>query len=347
MYHQDKCSHQWTQSSPFVPNWAQQTPTPACPSKCEQEPVAPNPVLTTTATLQMCTPIQLVQTSPTTVLVTVSIPAEVIFTLPTKALEIKNIKKSLKVTQCRVFNFSPLVPGKPQDTPKLFLGGFVRKDIQYSETTSQTAHTVEGTIKDFVVDIPYTCVVDLGHDLVMPPTQFNQQLEYTFSSSDPLPTGFSPKDKLLSGDISELNMVSTEFLNTLPTCKLVYSQINEMDDAIDRVLLKGGPFAEGTFRTVQEKMMILIQLRLTFDTAINPICHQKDCKLLSPCELPILNKVEKNIVSCSLIVIINFLLLIMLELRKSCCHSNPPKLPKPSTTPNSSNPFNSCKPWKD
>ena len=47
-----------------------------------------------------------------------------------------------------------------------------------------------------------------------------------------------------------------------------------MDDAIDRVPLKGGPFEEGTFRTVQEKMIILIQLQLTFQTAIDPIGHR-------------------------------------------------------------------------
>jgi hypothetical protein len=205
--------------------------------------------------------------------VTVSIPAETIFTLPTKALELKKIRKNLKITQCRFFNFSPPVPGKPQDTPKLFLGAFVRKDIQYSEAIRQTAHTVEGIIKDFVVDVPISCVIDLGH-LVIPPTLFSQQLEYEFLSSKPLPSGFSPKDTLMSGDISELNMVSTEFLNQLPTCRLVYSQINEMDDAIDRTPLVGGPFEEGTFRTVQEKMIILIQLQLTFQTAIDPICHK-------------------------------------------------------------------------
>lgn len=269
MFIEKKCPHEWNQVSPFVPTWAKQTPTPECPP--ESEPVTPNPVFPATATLPMCTPIQLVQTSPTTVLVTVSIPAEAVFTLPTKALEIKKIKKNLKVTQCRFFNFFPRVPGKPQDTPKLFLGGFVRKDIQYSEPTHQTAHTVAGTIKDFVVDVPYSCVIDLGSTLVIPPTLFSQQLEYEFLNSQPLPSGFSPKDHLMSGDISELNMVSTEFLNSLPTCTLVFSQINEMDDAIDRVALAGGPFEEGTFRTVQEKMIILIQLRLTFDTAIDPI----------------------------------------------------------------------------
>ncbi|WP_461390076.1 CsxC family protein [Desulfosporosinus fructosivorans] len=194
--------------------------------------------------------------------------------MPTKALEIKTIKKHLIITQCRFFNCFPPVCGIPNDTPKLFLGGFVRKDIQYSEPTRQTATTVEGTIKDFVIDLPFTCVVDLGN--IHTPTLFSQRQEYEFSSSTSLPSGFSPKDKLLSGDLTEFNLVSQQFLNTLPNCELIYSQINEMDDPLDRVPLLGGPLDEGVFRTVQEKMIVLIQLRLTFPTEINPPhphCH--------------------------------------------------------------------------
>ncbi|ODA38755.1 CsxC family protein [Desulfosporosinus sp. BG] len=273
MSNQNRCPHQWTQSDSFAPSWGQQTPTPgwlpACPPV---DHVEPNPVFPVTATLPTCTPLQVLQTSPNTALVTVSIPAETIFTLPTKALEIKKIKKNLKITQCRFFNFSIPVFGKPQDTPKLFLAGFVRKDIQYSEPTRQTKHTVEGTIKDFVIDVPWSCVADLGNTLAIPPTLFNQQQEYEFLSTQPLPSGFSTKDHLMSGDISEFNQVSNEFLNQLPTCTLVFSQINEMDDALDREPLKWGPFEEGTFKKVQEKMIILIQLRLTWQTQIDPPC---------------------------------------------------------------------------
>lgn len=263
MYKQNHCPPQWPQPAPFVPNWVRQTsPTPVCPPHNAQ--VTPNPVFPITANLPMCTPLEILQTSPSTVFVTVSIPAETVFTLPTEALEIKKIRKNLKITQCRFFNLTPPLPGIPQDTPKLFLGGFVRKDIQYTEAIRQTATTVEGIIKDFVVDIPYTCVVDLGSTLVIPPTLFGQRQEYEFSNTVSLPSGFSPKDRLISGDISEFNVVSNEFLNSLPSCALVFSQINEMDDAIDRVPLPGGPFEEGLFRTVQEKMIILIRLQLTF-----------------------------------------------------------------------------------
>ncbi|TGE37979.1 hypothetical protein E4K67_08265 [Desulfosporosinus fructosivorans] len=263
------CPHQWTQKDSFIPVWvSSMPPTTVCPQ--QNHAVTPNPVFPNHATLPTCTPLEVKKTAPGTVLVTVSIPTESIFTLPTKALEIKMIRKNLRITQCRFFNHLPPVCGIPNDTPKLFLGGFVRKDIQYSEPIRQTATTVEGTIKDFVIDLPFTCVVDLGGTHSISPTLFNQQQEYEFSSTTSLPLGFSPKDKLISGDLNEFNVISQQYFNTSPNCELIYSQINEMDDPLDRVRLPGGPFEEGFFRTVQEKMIILIQLRLTFPTEFNP-----------------------------------------------------------------------------
>ncbi|CAA7599597.1 Hypothetical protein DEACI_0223 [Acididesulfobacillus acetoxydans] len=224
----------------------------------------PNPAFPSTASLGQCTPLAVTQ-SGTDVFVTVSIPAEAIFTLPTLALEIKRVTKNVKITQCRFFNtIPPIASGQPSDTPKLFLAGFVRKDIQYSQVLTQTSTTVQGSIQDFVVDVPISCVVSLGTGISVPATTFGQQQVYEFATSTSLPAGFASKDQLLSADLSEFNVLSNEFLNKLPTCHLVYSQINEMDEALDRVPLVGGPFEEGVFRTVQEKMVVVIQVRLAF-----------------------------------------------------------------------------------
>lgn len=43
-----------------------------------------------------------------------------------------------------------------------------------------------------------------------------------------------------------------------------------MDDALDRVALAGGPFEEGTFRTLQEKMVLVVQVKITFPTVLAP-----------------------------------------------------------------------------
>ncbi|SPF45818.1 conserved hypothetical protein [Candidatus Desulfosporosinus infrequens] len=257
------CSHQWTQTAPFTPAWAIETPsTPVCTRK--NQTVTPNPIFPSTATLPICTPLELKKTGPSTILISVSIPAEAIITLPTKALEIKMIRKSLKITQWRFFNSVPSEPGLPHDTPKLFIGGFVRKDIQYSEVNRRTATAVEGIIKDFVVDIPISCVVDLGKHFVFPPVHFNQQREYGFSRSIQCPSSYPSKGKMPSGDLTEFNVVSQEYHNPLPFCELVFSQINEMDSALDCMPSHCEPFEEGVFNTLQEKMIVLIQIRLTF-----------------------------------------------------------------------------------
>jgi len=278
---ENHCPHQWCQPTPFVPAWVVQTPAPElCPQPIQ--PITPNPIFPATAGLQMCSPLELKKVGPCTIVVTVSIPAESIITLPTKALEIKMIRKALKVTQSRFFNCTASVPGIPHDTPKLFLGGFVRKDIQYSEPVRQTATTTEGIIKDFVVDIPISCVIDLGKYLTFPPVHYDHQQEYGFAKSKSLPSGFSSKDQLISRDLTEFNILSQQFYNTLPTFRLLFSQINEMDDALDPMPLYGGPFEESTFRTLQEKMIILIQLEVTFPNYVDHAeCydqHDDDCK---------------------------------------------------------------------
>jgi hypothetical protein len=204
--------------------------------------------------------------TPGVLFITASFSAESVITLPTPALEIKRISKKVKLTQCRFFNAIPrIAKGKPADTAKLFMRGFVRKDIQYTEVTgTPTETTVAGTIRDFVIDIPISGVVDLGRCFTFPPQHFDQEKEYEYATSSSLPTGFAAKDHLLSPDLSEFNVISNKFLNVLTSCELIYTQINEMDDALDRVPLAGGPFEEGTFTKLQEKMVVVIQVKITF-----------------------------------------------------------------------------------
>lgn len=233
-------------------------------------PVTPNPLVPTNSTLPLLTPLAVSQAG-NTILVTASIPSEAIITLPTHALEIKRIMKKLKITQCRFFDApAPIAPGQPQDTPKLFLGGFVRKDIQYTEVKNQTYTTVEGKIRDFVIDVPVSGVINLGHGLVLPTLQFDQEQEYEYAQRTHLGHGFPEKERLLSPDLSEFNTVSNKFLNRLPKCELIYSQINEMNDQLDRVPLCGGPFEEGIFKTLQEKMIVIVQVALTFQAPLFP-----------------------------------------------------------------------------
>lgn len=196
------------------------------------------------------------------------IPAEAIITLPRRALEVKRISKKLFITQSRFLNApAPIITGAPQDTPKLFLRGFVRKDIQYAEALNQSTTVVDSNIRDFVVDIPISGVINLGTGLTLPTLRFDQDQEYENARRERINRpGFADKERLLSPDFTEFNLVSNKYLNLLPTTDLVFGQINEMDDELDRVPLAGGPLTEATFTTLQEKMFVVIQVLLTFRT---------------------------------------------------------------------------------
>ena len=118
----------------------------------------------------------------------------------------------------------------------------MRKDIQYSQVRNRTATTVEGDIRDFVIDVPIAGVVNLGTGLTLPTLAFDTEQEYEYSQRSSLGSGFAAKERLLSPDLTGFNVVSNKLLNRLPVCELVYSQINEMDDQLDCVPLCGGPF---------------------------------------------------------------------------------------------------------
>lgn len=192
---------------------------------------------------------------------TVQIDMDAKIKFPEPVLEIKQIKKNLKLTQCRL-----LLP-----TNKLFLKGFVRKNIQYATPKHSSKHAVLSEIHSLTVDIPFETVTEI--DFINHP-QFSRNpdtREFTFFSSNPLPKGFSQKEKLLSGDLSQFDQISGEVYNELPYCELLASHFIEYDEALNREMGKvfdeegecmEAPFEEGTFTKVEEKMVVELTLKV-------------------------------------------------------------------------------------
>ncbi len=212
-------------------------------------PVAPTLTLGTVYTK---TPVVLAE-------VTVQVNTVVPITFPAAILEIKDVKKRLKVTESRL-----VLP-----TNKLFLSGFVRKNFQIALPYAGTTTDVQSTLQSYTIDLPFAVVTDLtGKYLnapVLPSNNTRAEIEYFTSSS--LPTDFPEKDRLLAGDLSEFNQVSTEYFNELPYCELISATYTEMDEALGRVQgtvanVTTPPFEEGSFTTVQEKMAIDITLKV-------------------------------------------------------------------------------------
>ncbi|WP_078410883.1 CsxC family protein [Priestia abyssalis] len=183
---------------------------------------------------------------------TIQVNMDAMINFPEPVLEIKDIKKRVNLTQCRL-----LLP-----TNKLFVKGFVRKNIQYAspckEIEPSTSTTVSSDLHSFTVDIPFQCVTEIKKFLtkpVMPKT--NNREEFDFFVSKSLPSGFPEKDDLQTSDLSQFHQTSSQFYNELPFCELVSSKIIEWDEAIDRIPLPdSSPLGEGYFSTIEEKMVL-------------------------------------------------------------------------------------------
>jgi hypothetical protein len=187
---------------------------------------------------------------------TVQINADAIIDLPEYAWEIKRIKKHLKVTQCLLL----------QDTNVLFIKGFIRKNIEYTTRSCSSSEGICGDIKHCTVDIPFSCTTPVdfnGIDPLTPIPRTSAEFEY-LREQDISGPGFADKDRLLSGDLSEFNQISTEYFNELPFCELISSKIVEFDEQLNRVSPEGYsvPVGEKRFKSIEEKMVIFITLKI-------------------------------------------------------------------------------------
>ncbi|EIJ81307.1 hypothetical protein PB1_00130 [Bacillus methanolicus PB1] len=189
---------------------------------------------------------------------TIQTHVDTIINFPEPVLEIKDIKKRVKLTQCRL-----LLP-----TNKLFIKGFVRKNIQYAspcqEIEPSTSSTISSDLHSFTVDIPFQCITEIRHFLTKPVMpEINKRHEFDFFVSKPLPTGHPEKDELLTSDLSQFHQESTQFYNELPFCELISSKIIEWDEATDRQPLpNSSPIGEGYFSKIEEKMVLDLTIKV-------------------------------------------------------------------------------------
>jgi len=183
---------------------------------------------------------------------------------PTPVLEIKDIKKRLKITQCKL-----LLPSN-----KLFIKGFVRKNIQYASPVSSTPQSVFSTLQSFTVDHPFSHVEDLTGKYLKKPlnTHYTYRDEIEYASSTPLPNDLPASEHLISSSLSQFSQVHKEYLNELPYCELIWASFVEFDEAINRTtgsfsrgVCKGRsilPFEEGIFTRLEEKLVVDFQIKV-------------------------------------------------------------------------------------
>lgn len=175
--------------------------------------------------------------------------------LPEPALEVKDIKKRLKITQCTLL----------QPTNILFIKGFVRKNIDYSTGVCSTREGVCGEIHHCTIDVPFECSTPVTYTVAPAPLALNSFSEFEYFKVADLPNEYFPeKDNLLAGDLSEYNQFRTENFNELPFCELITARIFEFDEFVGRRRPHHDnlPFEERFFTKIEEKMVIELTLKL-------------------------------------------------------------------------------------
>lgn len=180
---------------------------------------------------------------------TVQIDVESKIKLPEPALEIKRIKKNVFLSQCR------LVAG----TNKVFLKGFVRKNIEYATIDCVTPKAICGDIKHATVQVPFQCTAEVS---CLRPAAIKK--------SPPAKTINYFDEENLGIDIKEQDLISAETFNEKIYCELEHSSIYEADIIEDGKPIQCHP-TEHEFMSFIEKEVIYLTLKLLRNQQIDCI----------------------------------------------------------------------------
>ena len=189
----------------------------------------------------------------------ITIPVEATITLDQRAIEIKRIKKNVFLTQSRLMPFSQ--DGRP-GTGILFVGGFIRKNIEYATQTCQTSGTgnICGDIRQCTVNIPFNFTTRISflrppvfHESTTPSELefFTNTLQGCDVCSDPI-IGRNPCDQ---------NFSFTEFFNEKPFAELVKASITEIDIHENSTPKCQNP-EEQMFTQLTEKIIVNLTLKV-------------------------------------------------------------------------------------
>lgn len=191
----------------------------------------------------------------------VQIDSESEIRLNEPAYEIKRIEKQVFLTQCRY------IP----PTDKVFIEGYIRKNIEYASKTCSKNHTINGTIKDTTVHIPFKAYTKVEFCKSKPKIKPNPPA---------LVARYFDQERM-GKDIREADRSNIEIFNEPVYCELEWSAVFDAD--IDH---KGCPIDglinEEEFQEFTDKSVVYICMKLLQNQQIclpdHPIHHFKEEK---------------------------------------------------------------------
>jgi hypothetical protein len=202
----------------------------------------------------------------------IEIDVEADIKLDEPAVEIKRIKKNLFLTQCKLLSMDKDKKGK------LFIGGFIRKNIEYATIIGQSPmyynYGLCGDIRHTTVKIPFECVAEI--DFICPPEFFENSFTKEIEIFSHMVSPCNPcEEKILGSDVCEQQFKHFERFSEKIMCELVDVNIIEADIRKNPVMMCSQMPNEQLFDCMVEKMVICIKLKLLQNQQIK--VQKTDC----------------------------------------------------------------------
>ena len=228
---------------------------PECSNKCEKPYGKKGPLVTK---------IPVVIAEPT-----IQIDVESLIQLEEPALEIKRIKKNIFITQCK------LLP----KTGKLFIGGFVRKNIEYANVTCIADKVISGDIKHTTLNVPFDCVTKIEYDIYPEFLRRDETKEFEVFTGNMKGCLNSCNKTVIGKDFCEQDFEDFEVFNEKIFCELVEAKIFEEDIHKEPKSIGECFPNEHVFDKLTEKMVIYVKLKLLqFQQVSIPGIHDGACE---------------------------------------------------------------------
>ncbi|MEW9503364.1 CsxC family protein [Jeotgalibacillus marinus] len=159
----------------------------------------------------------------------IQIVVEADIPLDPPAFEIKRVGKDVFLTQCKLVpvEFREVVVGDPVGgdrfvtKAKLFVGGFIRKNIEYA------AKDCKGVIQDRIADVPFSGFIEIGGGFGGASPQF-LNFPILNGSSESSSRFINPKDGITPRQ-DKYFFENSVFYNEQPYCELVKADFFELD----------------------------------------------------------------------------------------------------------------------
>ena len=151
---------------------------------------------------------------------------------------------------------------------KLFLSGYVRKNIEYAtiDCVNEYKNGVSGKIKHTTVKVPFKCVTKVKFD-VPPVIHATGDSKEIALFSDNIKGYDYCGHEIIGSDPCEMSFIHKEFFNEKIFCELEEVKIFEDDILKDKV--ECGCKDVFTFDKIIEKMVILVRLKLLQKQQVN------------------------------------------------------------------------------